>query len=121
MLHDSRRRLFLFFFEKLNSIITGRIVYWLFFSCEEKKEGPEIVAAIRMNKSYMLRRGGGELFYTCSRIDGALDQMVVLVHPLSVTLEVDLRGGRRAADQRHRLVLHDVDVVGLHQEVRQQV
>lgn len=47
--------------------------------------------------------------------------MVVLVHPLSVTLEVDLSGGRGAAGQRHRLVLHDVDVIRLHQEVGQQV
>lgn len=47
--------------------------------------------------------------------------MVVLVHPLSVTLEVDLSGGRRTAGQRHWLVLHDVDVIRLHQEVGQQV
>lgn len=47
--------------------------------------------------------------------------MVVLVDPLAVALEVDLRGRGGAAGQRHRLVLHDVLVLRLHQEVRQQV
>lgn len=47
--------------------------------------------------------------------------MVVLMNPLSVTLEVDLGGGRGSTGQRHRLVLYDVDVVRFHQEVRQQV
>ena len=55
---------------------------------------------------------------TCGRVDGALDQVVVLVNPFAVALEVDLRGGRGAAGQRHRLVLHDVLILGLHQEVR---
>lgn len=50
-----------------------------------------------------------------------LNDVVILVHPLAVTLEVDLRGGRGAARERHRLVLDDVNVVRLHQEVRQQV
>lgn len=62
-----------------------------------------------------------KLFHTCRWIDGAFDQMVILVHPLSVTLEVDLSGRRGAAGQRHRLVLYDVDVIRLHQEVGQQV
>lgn len=55
---------------------------------------------------------------TCCRVDGALDHVVVLVNPLAVALEVDLRGRGGAAGQRHRLVLHDVLVLWLHQEVR---
>ena len=55
---------------------------------------------------------------TCGRVDGAFDQVVVLVNPFPVALEVNLRGGGGAAGQRHRLVLHNVLVLGLHQEVR---
>lgn len=58
---------------------------------------------------------------TCCRVDGPLDQVVVLVNPLAVALEVDLRGWSGAAGQRHRLVLHDVLIFRLHLEVRQQV
>ena len=45
--------------------------------------------------------------------------MVLLVHPLAVALEVDLCGGRGLAVQVHRLVLHDVALLGLEQEVGQ--
>lgn len=45
--------------------------------------------------------------------------MVILVDPLAVTLEVDLRGGEGAAAQLHRLVLHDVGILWLLQEVGQ--
>lgn len=55
---------------------------------------------------------------TCGRVDSPLDQVVVLVNPLAVALEIDLRGRGGAAGQSHRLVLHDVLVLGLHQEVR---
>lgn len=55
---------------------------------------------------------------TCGRVDRPLDQVVVLMDPLAVALEVDLRGRGGAAGQHHRLVLHDVLVLGLHQEVR---
>lgn len=58
---------------------------------------------------------------TCCRVDSALDQVVVLVHPLAIALEVDLCGRRGAAHQHHRLVLHYELVLRLHQEVRQQV
>lgn len=55
---------------------------------------------------------------TCCRVDGPLDKVVVLVNPLAVALEVDLRGWGGAAGQRHRLVLHDVLIFRLHLEVR---
>ena len=58
---------------------------------------------------------------TCGWLDSVLDDVVVLVHPLAVALEVDLRGGFGAAGERHGLVLHDVHVVRLHQEFRQHV
>lgn len=61
------------------------------------------------------------MWSTCGWVDGMLNDMVILVHPLAITLEVDLRGRRGAARERHRLVLYDVNVVRLHQEVRQQV
>lgn len=64
---------------------------------------------------------GGVVARTCSWVNGPLDQVVVLVDPLAVALEVDLRGRAGAAGQRHRLVLHDELVLRLHQEVRQQV
>lgn len=55
---------------------------------------------------------------TCSRVNSPLDQVVVLVNPLAVALEVDLRRRGGATGQSHRLVLHDVFVLRLHQEVR---
>jgi len=58
---------------------------------------------------------------TCGGVDRPLDQVVVLVDPLPVALEVDLRGRRGAAAQRHRRVLHQELVLRLQQEVRQQV
>lgn len=45
--------------------------------------------------------------------------MIVLTDPLAVALEVDLCGGDSAAEQLHRLVLHNVGVLRLLQEVRQ--
>lgn len=54
---------------------------------------------------------------TCCRVDSPLDQVVVLVNPLAVALEVDLCGRGGAAGQRHRLVLHDVLIFRLHQKV----
>lgn len=58
---------------------------------------------------------------TCGWVNCSLNQMVVLVNPLAVALEVDLccRGG--AARQCHWLVLHNELVLRLHQEVRQQI
>lgn len=58
---------------------------------------------------------------TCGWVNSPLNQVVVLVNPLAVALEVDLRGRGGAAGQRHRLVLYDELVLWLHQEVRQQV
>lgn len=58
------------------------------------------------------------MYFTCSWVNSPHDQVVVLVNPFAVALEVDLRGRGGAARQRHRLVLHDELVLWLHQEVR---
>lgn len=43
--------------------------------------------------------------------------MLLLVDPLAIALEVDLRGGRGLAVQDHRLVLHDIGLFRFYQEV----
>jgi len=48
-----------------------------------------------------------------------LGDVVVLVDPLPVALEVDLSGRIGTADELHRLVLHDVGILRLQQKVRQ--
>lgn len=58
---------------------------------------------------------------TSAAVGAVLRDVVALVHPLAVALEVDLGGGGGAAGQAHRLVLHDVHVLGLQQEAGQQV
>lgn len=45
--------------------------------------------------------------------------VVVLIDPFSVALEVDLGGRRRAAPHLHRPVLHDEGVLGFQQEFRE--
>lgn len=50
-----------------------------------------------------------------------LDQVLILVNPFAVALEVDLSGRGRAAGEGHRLVLNDINIIRLHQEVWQQV
>lgn len=55
---------------------------------------------------------------TCGRINSPLNQVVILVNPFAIALEVDLCGWGGAAGQRHRLVLHNVLILRLHQEVR---
>lgn len=52
-------------------------------------------------------------------VQALLGDVVVLVDPLPVALEVDLGGGVGAADKLHRLVLHDVGILRLQQKVRQ--
>lgn len=54
-------------------------------------------------------------------VQALLGDMVVLVDPLPVALEVDLRGGVGAAQQLHGLVLHDVGILRLQQEVRERL
>lgn len=58
---------------------------------------------------------------TCGRIHITLDQVLILVNPFAVALEVDLSGRGRAAGEGHRLVLNDINIIRLHQEVWQQV
>lgn len=66
-----------------------------------------------------MEAGGCHRFYvTCRWVNGTFNQVVILVNPLAVALEVDLRGRGGAAGQSHRLVLHDVLVLRLYQEVR---
>lgn len=55
---------------------------------------------------------------TCCWVNSPFNQVVILVNPLAVALEVDLRGRGGAAGQSHRLVLYDVLVLRLYQEVR---
>lgn len=52
-------------------------------------------------------------------VQALLGDVVILVDPLPVALEVDLGGGVGAADELHRLVLHDVGVLRLQQKVRE--
>lgn len=71
------------------------------------------------------RRGEGQAgdagvgLLTGDLVQAFLGDMVVLVDPLPVALEVDLGGGVGAADELHWLVLHDVGVLWLQQKVRE--
>lgn len=56
--------------------------------------------------------------HTCGWIDCPLNQVIILVDPLAVALEVDLRSRGGATGQCHRLVLHNELVLRLQQEVR---
>lgn len=58
------------------------------------------------------------VLFTCGRINSPLNQVVILVNPFAIALEVDLCGRGGAAGQRHRLVLYNVLILRLHQEVR---
>lgn len=58
---------------------------------------------------------------TCGRVHVMLDQVLILVNPFAVALEVDLSGRGRAASEGHWLVLNDINIIRLHQEVWQQV
>lgn len=67
-------------------------------------------------------RGEGQAgvgLLTSDLVQALLGDMVVLVDPLPVALEVDLGGGVGAADELHRLVLHDIGVLRLQQKVRE--
>lgn len=66
-------------------------------------------------------RGRVERYCTCSRVNVSFDQVLVLVNPLAVAFEVDLSGRCGAAGEGHRLVLDDINIIGLHQEVGQKV
>lgn len=54
-------------------------------------------------------------------IDSLLHRVLLLVNPLAVALEVDLRGRRGFAVQVDGFVLHDVRLLRLHQEHRQRL
>lgn len=56
---------------------------------------------------------------TSDLIQALLGDVVVLVDPLPVALEVDLGGRVGAADELHWLVLHNVGVLRLQQKVRE--
>lgn len=56
--------------------------------------------------------------YTCGWVDSPFNQVVILVNPFAIALEVDLRGRSGATGQSDRLVFHDKLVLRLHQEVR---
>lgn len=58
---------------------------------------------------------------TCGRVHVTLDQVLILVNPFAVALEVDLSGRGRAAGEGHWLVLNNINIIRLHQEVWQQV
>lgn len=49
-------------------------------------------------------------------VDPLLHSVLLLVNPLAVALEVDLRGGRGLAVQVDRFVLHYVGLLRLHQK-----
>lgn len=61
------------------------------------------------------------LALTSAAVGAVLRNVVTLVHPLAIALEVDLGGGGSSAGQAHCLVLHNVDILRLQLEVRQQV
>lgn len=61
------------------------------------------------------------LVLTSAAVGAVLRNVVTLVHPLSIALEVDLGGRGGTAGQAHCLVLHNVDILRLQLEVRQQV
>lgn len=58
---------------------------------------------------------------TCGRVHVTLDQVLILVNPFAVALEVDLSGRGWAAGEGHWLVLNDINIIRLQQEVWQQV
>lgn len=61
------------------------------------------------------------LALTSAAVGAVLRNVVTLVHPLAIALEVDLGGRGGTAGQAHCLVLHNVDILRLQLEVRQQV
>lgn len=54
-------------------------------------------------------------------VHALLHHVLLLMDPLAVALEVDLRGGRGLAVQVDGLVLDDVRLLWLHQEVRERL
>lgn len=77
-----------------------------------------ISAAKGAKKLCLMQNSNNDLFNTCGWVNSPLNQVVILVNPLPVAFEVDLRGWGGATGQGDGLVLHDVLVLGLNQEVR---
>lgn len=55
---------------------------------------------------------------TCSWVHSPHNQVVILVNPLAIALEVDLRRRSGSAGEHHWLVFHDELILWFHQEVR---
>lgn len=60
---------------------------------------------------------GLQWFLTSDLIQALLCDMVVLVDPLAIALEIDLGGRVGSTDKLHRLVLDNVCILWLQQEM----